>query len=254
MTTRRLKVLLVTLTGVLLIKSLAAQTAAAPAASDFSRGLSAYRSGDYPQATQVFRELNLREPSSGALQNLGNAEWQRGRTGAAILAWEQSLWLNPFDPRARNNLRFARENAQLETPVLRWYEIAASWLPASCWAWLVAGSLWIAIGALVFPGVFRWRRAAWQQAVAAFSFGVFLLCIPAQVGTLTRTNLGFVLQKETPLRLTPTSGADLVTRLAAGEPARKIRARGNYLFIRTHHSAGWVLKEQFGLICARSTP
>ncbi len=227
------------------------RTSAVSETNLFSIGVSAYRAGNFAQAAKAFRGLNARRLSSGALQNLGNAEWQNGRTGKAVLAWEQALWLNPFDQNARNNLRYARETAQLEAPELTWYEIASSWLPASGWAWLAGLTLWIVLGALVLPGFFRCRKSAWQQALAAFGFGAFLLCIPAQVGCVTRANLGIVLQKETTLRLTPTSGADVVTRLAAGEPVRNVRTRGTYIYVRTRNSAGWIQKEQLGLICSR---
>jgi tetratricopeptide (TPR) repeat protein len=227
---------------------------AASATDFFKAGNEAYKAGDYGPAAQAFRKAVALQPSSGALQNLGNAEWQRGRAGDAILAWEQALWVNPFDGNARNNLRFARESAQLESPELTWYEIASAWLPVNCWAWIAGISLWSAVGALVLPGVFRWRKAAWPQAVAALGLGLFLVSIPAHAGALRRSNVGFVLKADTPLRLTPTSGAEVLTRLAAGEPARRVRTRGNYVFVRTNRSSGWIEKSQLGLICTKGRP
>jgi tetratricopeptide (TPR) repeat protein len=223
----------------------------AAAVDSFTTGTAAYLSGDYDQAARAFRTAVAQRPSSGGLRNLGNAEWQRGQNGGAILAWEQALWVNPFDGRARNNLRFAREKAQIDSPELTWYEIASSWLPVNWWAWLAGLSLWLAVGALILPGVFRWRKATWPQAVAALGLGLFLVSIPAHVGALTRSNIGFVLNAETPLRLTPTAGGETLTRLAAGEPARRLRTRGNYVFVRTNRSSGWMEKSQLGLICAR---
>ena len=80
---------------------------------------------------------------------------------------------------------------------------------------------------------------------------VFLLSVPAQIGVHTRSRIGFILQKDTPLRLTPTLEAQAVTRLAPGEPARWVRARGNYVLIRTSRTRGWIEREQLGLICPR---
>jgi predicted oxidoreductase len=54
------------------------------------------------------------------------------------------------------------------------------------------------------------------------------------------------------LRLTPTHEAQAVTRMAAGEPARWLRARGNYVLIRTSRAIGWVEREQFGLTCPKT--
>jgi hypothetical protein len=215
----------------------------------FQAGLTVYRSGDYLRAADAFRASVAQEPSSGALQNLGNAEWQQQRAGGAILAWEQALWLDPFNPAARQNLRFARKTAQLEAPDLTWYEVISTWLPVSWWGWIAGVSLWLAVGMVLLPGILRLRKATWHQAVAALGLMVFLLSVPAHVGVYTRSRLGFILQPDTPLRLTPTLEAQAITRLAAGEPARRIRARGDYVLIRTSRTLGWVEVRQVGLTC-----
>jgi hypothetical protein len=224
---------------------------AASATQSFQSGSQAYRAGEFARAAQAFREAVAQQPSSGALQNLGNAEWQQGRNGEAVLAWEQALWLNPFDRNARNNLQFAREIAQLESPQLTWFEIASAWLPVNWWAWLAAISLWLAVGALTLPGIFRWRKSSWPQIVAALGLGFFLISLPAHFGTFTRSNIGFVLAPDTPVQLTPTAGAEVVTRLAAGEPARQVRTRGKYVFVRTNRASGWIEKNRIGRMCAK---
>ncbi len=216
----------------------------------FQDGVNAYRAADYARASEAFRESVARQPAAGALQNLGNAQWQRRRTGPAILAWEQSLWLHPFNPAARQNLRFARKAAQLEAPELAWYEVISTWLPVDWWGWIAGASFWLAVGVATLPGILRRRKATWHQAVAAFCLMVFLLSIPAYIGVQTRSRLGFVLHPDVPLRLTPTLEAQAVTRLAAGEPARRIRTRGNYVLIRTNRALGWVEQAQLGLTCS----
>ncbi len=225
-----------------------------PAASEpvsFSSGVAAYEAGDYPAAARLFRQAAQTQPASGTLVNLGLAEWQQGGVGEAIVAWEQARWLDPFEPRARNNLHFARTHAQLGSPELTWYEVASTWLPGNWWAWIVGGSLWFVVGMLTVPGVLRWRKSPWHQALAALGLGVLLLSLPAHVGVLTRTGFGFVLAEDVPLRLTPTAEAEAATRLAPGEPARCLRTRGDYIFIRTNHATGWIRRAEFGWVCAR---
>jgi len=220
----------------------------------FQTGLTAYRAADYPQAAEAFRQSVILQPASGALQALGNAEWQELRTGEALLAWEQALWLDPFDEAARQNLRFARKTAQLEAPELTWYEVISTWLPVGWWAWIAGGSLWLAVGMGYLPGILRRRKTTWHQAIAALALMVFLLTIPALFGVQTRARIGFVLQKDTPLRLTPTREAQAVTRLAPGEPARWVRTRGRFILIRTGRTLGWIEQGQFGLICPAREP
>lgn len=220
----------------------------APADALFRFGTNSFNAGEYVQAATAFAQAAALEPSGGTLQNLGLADWQCGRTGPAILAWEQALWVDPFNQPARMNLRFARRIAQLEGPDLNWAEVVSSWLPANWWAWVGGISLWTAVGVSTVPGLLRLRKAAWHQAVAAFGLALFLLSFPAHIGINSRSKIGFVLFKDVPLRLTPTAEAQVITRLAAGESGRVERIRGNYLLIRASHTAGWVERSQFQLI------
>lgn len=215
----------------------------------FRDGTAAFRANDFSVAVKAFRQSAALQPASGTLQDLGLAEWHRGHAGAAILCWEQSLWLEPFNTSARGNLRYARKVALLESPELTWYEVVSTWLPGNWWAWIAGISFWLAIAMVLLPAIFRRPKAAWHQAVAALGLTIFLLSIPAHLGVHTRSRIGFIQQKDTPLRLTPTQEAQSVTRLAAGEPARVQRQRGNYLLIRTNRSLGWVERSQFALVC-----
>jgi hypothetical protein len=235
----------------LLLLSTATGRCASPDAL-FQQGITTYKAGNYARAAQAFRESVARQPASGALLNLGNAEWQLGETGPAILAWERALWLDPFNQAAHQNLRFARKIAQIESPDLSWDEVVSTWLPVNWWAWITGGSLWLALSMTLLPGIFRWRKAAWHQAAAAVGLMVFLLSLPAHFGVHARSKLGFVLQKDTPLRLTPTSAGQITTHLGAGEPARVERTRGRYLLIRTSHSTGWIEPGQFSFLCPKS--
>jgi tetratricopeptide (TPR) repeat protein len=227
---------------------------ASPADALFRYATNAYSAGNYTQAAGAFAQASSLRPASGTLHNLGNAEWQQGLTGAAVLAWEQALWLDPFNKLARNNLHFGRRVAQLEAPELSWYEVVSTWLPANWWAWVAGLSLWTAVGISTVPGILRWRKADWHQAVAALGLAIFLLSVPAHMGVTSRARLGFVLLKDAPLKLTPTAEAQFITRLPSGEPGRLERERGNYLLIRTSHATGWVERSQFKLISSTPEP
>ena len=215
----------------------------------FRQGLDAYAVGAHDEAASSFRELSTNRPSSAVLHNLGNAEWKRGQTGEAILAWERAQWLDPFAPNTRANLRFARHVTQLPSPTLVWYEICSTWLPVNTWAWLCAVSFWTALALVLLPGILRARRADWHQAVAAAGFAVFLLTIPALLGVHTRANLGVIRTKDTPLRLTPTHEGQALAKLTAGEVVRLERTRAGYAYVRAgSDAAGWIERAQFGSI------
>jgi hypothetical protein len=217
----------------------------------FARGLELSRAGQFPEAAAAFAQSAAGRPAAGTLLNLGLAEWQRGHAGAAILAWEQARWIDPFESRAEANLRFARQVAQVDTPQLEWFEAVSAWLPPNAWVWLAGVTLWLAVGLLVLPGIFRWPKASWQQWLAALAFGCFLFSLTANFGVVSRTQTGFVLRKNAPLRLTPTRDGEIISAVAAGEPARRLRTRGNYVFVRTLGGAGWLDQSDFGPLCPR---
>lgn len=221
---------------------------ATSAADSFKAGIESYQTGQFVEAAKAFRESISLRPAAGTLVNLGMTEWRRGRTGAAVLAWEQALWVDSFNQTARDNLLFARESTGLDAPRLEWYETASTWLPTNSWSWIAGAGLWVALGMVTLPTVFRWRRSSWQQLLAALGLGAFLLSLPAHFGVMTRSHIGFVLERKTPLRLTPTEEADHVATLASGEPVRQLRLQGDYAFVSTRSGQGWIERDKLGLI------
>ena len=217
----------------------------------FAQGKELSRAGQFPEAAIAFDNSFKAKPAAGTLVNLGLAEWQRGHAGAAILAWEQARWIDPFDARAEANLKFARQVAQVDAPQLKWFEAESTWLPPNVWVWFAGASLWLAVGALVLPGIFRWPKAGWQQTLAALAFGFFLFSLTANIGVVSRTQIGFVLKKNALLLLTPTRESEIILTLSAGTPARGLRARGNYLFIRAAGESGWIEQSEFRRVCVK---
>jgi len=228
-----------------------AQPAPAAPETHFHAGVAAYEAGDYAVAARAFSDSLAVQPAAGTLLNLGLAEWRRGRTGEAILAWEQSAWLDPFNSAARKNLIYARENVPVSPPDLTWFEQTSTWLPAGFWAWITGGTLSLAVALVTVPAFLRKRKAGWHQTIAALAFGIFIVSLAPAVGIVTRSNLGIVTEKNTSLRLTPTLAAEPVAALSPGEPVRELRRRGNYLFVHTQIGNGWVERRQIGFVIPR---
>jgi tetratricopeptide (TPR) repeat protein len=229
---------------------LAATVAAPGQTAAFQKGLAAYTASDFAGAAQNFTEDLKHAPSAEGWRNLGNAQWQAGLAGPALLAWQRALWINPSDPNAAASLRFARQSAQLDEWPLRWWETYSLWLPPNTWTWLATACFWLTV-ALVFvwPVILGWRKSAWTQSLAAVAFGVWLLASAGAFGVHTRTALGVVRSPATPLRQTPTQHAQVLTKLPAGEAARCRLSRGNYYYVRTGSGdSGWLEKSQLALI------
>jgi tetratricopeptide (TPR) repeat protein len=214
----------------------------------FAAGQAAFQAGDLAGAAAIYEKTARLRPSVGAFVNLGIVEWQRGHAGAAILAWERARWMDPREAKAVQNLKFARTVLQASEPEWRWHEQASLWLPPNAWVWLAGACLWLAVGAVTLPPLFRRRRTGGLQWLAALAFGLFLFCLAANAGVVSRTQLGFVVKRNAPLQLTPTREGEIVTTLAAGEPVRQLQARGNYLLVRTAFGTGWMARNHIGLV------
>ena len=238
------------LAGLFVLVALLGAAGTGQAATDnfFAQGVAAYRAGQFAQAAQAFEDAAAEQPACGTLVDLGLAQWHCGQAGPAILAWEQAQWLAPFDERAIDNLRFARQVTQVDAPQLKWFEAISTWLPVNGWMWLVGAGLWLAVGAILLPGILRRQKAGWQQALAAAGLCLFLFGLTASIGVVSRTNIGFVLEKNAPLLLTPTRDGEVISTLTAGEPARWLRTRGSYYLIRTEYGTGWIQQKKFGLV------
>src|SRR5262249_41501724 len=135
----------------LLLTALTCRADGTAASDAFRRGADEYAAGNYQSAAFLFRTAST-PPAAGALYNLRDAEWKCDRPGAAILAWEQAQWLDPFNHNISNNLRFAQRARQLDAPNLAWYEICSTWLPADWWPWLACAGFWLAAAMMMLPG------------------------------------------------------------------------------------------------------
>jgi len=215
----------------------------------FRAGVAAYEAGRFELAAQAFRDSLAEQAAAGTLLNFGLADWHCGRTGEAILVWEQAAWLDPFNHAAQENLLYARETVSANPLELTWFEQASTWLPAGWWTWIAGVSLWLAVALVTLPDFFRIRKAGWHQTVAALALGLFLLSLAPSVGMFTRAKIGIVTDKNTSLRLTPTQAAEVIAPLPPGEPVRELRRRGNYFFVHTQDGNGWIERGQIKFLC-----
>jgi len=83
----------------------------------FSRGNDLYSRGDYAAASEAYRQIAAAGIRNGRVYyNLGNTCFRQNRIGEAILYYEKALKLDPTDPDARENLRFANQRIRDRIP------------------------------------------------------------------------------------------------------------------------------------------
>ncbi len=105
----------------------------------------AYINENYHQAIEIYEQIRQMEWESSVLYyNLGNAYYQAGQRGKAILNFERALRLDPNDEAVRHNLRIARAELperfeQLpQLFFLDWRDGFVRLLPVDGWAATIA--------------------------------------------------------------------------------------------------------------------
>jgi len=234
---------------------LAFAAATAGPTNAFTAGNTAYAAGRFTEAAEWFHTELQQTPSAEALRNLGNAQWQDGKVGPAILAWERAQWINPRDAEAGASLRFARSLRELTTPTLRWWELFSTYLPSEAWGWLAVLSFWSTLCfAVIFPVTMGWRRTGGQQSFAAIGLGIFLLAVTGLAGVQTRLNRAIITSATVNLLQAPALHAPVAGKLAAGDAVRVASARGHFYYLHTGTGeTGWVVENQLKLIADSSS-
>ena len=221
----------------------------------FAPGRSAYAAGQFTNAARFFQGELKRAPSAEAWHNFGDAAWQAGHPGEAVLAWQRARWINPYQTNAAASLRFVDGLGQFTEWSPTWTEKYSTWLPVNLWAGVATVSLWLAVALGLLPGIFPWRKTVWPQLLAAIALGTFVLTLPALAGIHGRTKLAVIREVNVPLRQTPTLTAQVRSRFAAGEMVRCQSVRGKYYFVRTaNEETGWVACDQLWFIAGDDLP
>ncbi len=118
----------------------------------FENANKAYRSGDYPKATQLYEALiSSGQHSSEIYFNNGNGYYKMQNFPSAILNYERAKRIDPLDEDLNYNLKIAYANTvdKIEPIPLLFYErwgnaFLLSFRP-STWSWIAIVFLWISL-------------------------------------------------------------------------------------------------------------
>jgi tetratricopeptide (TPR) repeat protein len=119
-----------------------------------------YAVGHYAEAAKIYEQLIAQDvQNSVVFYNLGNAYYQQGDLGRAILNYQRAARLAPRDGDIRANLEMAREQAielfpeEATGPINSLASVARNWLTLNETAVMALG-LWFTLGFLLLA----WRQ------------------------------------------------------------------------------------------------
>ena len=212
--------------------------AAAPVEFNAANGL--YDKGDFQGARAAYEALvQSGHRSANLFYDLGNAAFRQGDKGAAFLAYERALALEPSHPEAKANLNFLRNETGAKLPTVPWYGRALSWPVANEAAWVAAVAFW---GFCFSLAPLFWKKRP-ATALATFC-ALALIWSSAVVGWhASRGEIWIVTADNAQIRATPAENSPSTT-LPMGSQVRMLLERGPWLCVQLPDDAKvWLARE-----------
>lgn len=167
--------------------------------------------------------------SPDAYQALGNAYFQRGDFGKAILNYERGLRLKPGHKGLKNNLQYVRAEAGITRPELpdfflvRWWRAVGAALGAGTLFWLAMVFWWLAVVGAVIWFLRRKemdekkRFALLPAAVVSLVFALVLFSLGnSRNAFLSNDREAILVARQADLRVAPGPDATMEQSLSAG--------------------------------------
>ena len=180
--------------------------------------------------------------STAALFNQANANARAGKTGLAILNYEQAQLLAPNDPDIAANLQFVRAKAGLPDASENWLTHGLTCVPPNTMAWL--GSLGLALAGLglLLVRLYPRRRLAFRSLTFA---GALLVAaaLGSAIMTRPRLNEAVVIARAAPALTSPVLAAEPLFKLREGETVTVRAEHQDFALVRTTAGrSGWVAR------------
>ncbi len=215
-----------------------------------------------PAPAQLATLIDSMDLSPAYFLDLGNREFEAGRTGYAILAYERGLRLRPGQAELANNLAYVRAEAGLNErePAgffgLRWWRTAGAVIGATTAFVLAQVFWWAAVGTGLFWWIRRERMNEKQRfallplaVTAALLAGLFFSLGSSRNTVLRNRGEAILVVEDSELRVAPEAGASLEDRLGAGVKLRIVDTFGEYTKVALPDgSQGWLENTAFEVI------
>ncbi|MCP9235642.1 SH3 domain-containing protein [Lewinella sp. JB7] len=219
---------------------------------------------DYLHAAEILDSLERRgEVNAEFYHALGNARFESGRLGSAILAYERGLRLRPGNADLRNNIRYVREEAGLTTPdvpdffLLRWWRLAGAAVGVTaayliglfCWWLAVGGAVWWYLRRRQMEEKRRFALLPLSVVAATLAF-LFIMLGRTRNAYLHQTDEAILTAPEgATLRVSPTAAGSMEAELEAGHKVRITDEVNRFVKVQLGDGRqGYVLRESLEII------
>jgi len=220
-------------------------------------------SGDYAHAADILDSLETGlEPTAHFYLALGNARFESGRPGEAILAYERGLRLRPGSADLANNLRYVREEAGLpsltiqDVALLRWWRVAGATLGTTLAYTISLVLWWLAVAGAIWWYLRRKRMSEKRRfALLPAAAGVCVLALLffalgwSRYDYLYRSDEAIIVAPVATLRVSPTPEASAEAELPPGHKITITDRINRYVKVRLGDGRqGYLLLEEVAVI------
>ena len=214
----------------------------------FAQALQAYGTENFEEAARYLESLLPVFSSPEVHYNLANTFYRLREYPQAILHYEKAFALDPTDPDIRANLDLTLEAASLEPQPEAALSVIGDRLTWKTWLWLLCLGFWGLTATLLLARPSR-LALIWRNCLLTLFGLILIVSVLAQVPWISTADRAIILSPETPLRIAPTAGSPLETRLVAGTSVTAEESYSDYLRIRLEDGTqGWVLRSSVGKI------
>ena len=211
-----------------------------------------YDSAYYGEAIELYQQaINSGWESADLHYNIGNAYFELGDLGHAILSYSRAQRLDPSDLDIADNLRFARrfvglqlEGVELNPFVDYLKRITSNW-SLDAWGWLT--SVAFVMLSLIILWVILGRPDPVLYRLPIILFGLTLVTLVALTSFKYQSEFSYdravVIESETPVTSRPSDDSEIEFRATSGLEIRITSSSGDYfLALFENKRQGWIPK------------
>ena len=222
------------------------------AENEFQEANQEYARGQYQKALLLYNTVLHKEGISAPLLfNMGNAFYQSGDLGHAVLYYERALVLDPGNPDVEANLNYVRRESGLSLGPQPWWVRWTALLSINSWTRLMIISLALLGVLLLVRGLGRLQspltpvsstaggKVLWSSLIV-----VFLISAAAVLLQKRQLDRYIVVENDAAIHISPFDGAESRGVLKSGTLFSASKSFNDFFFGTDQAGlSGWVLRK-----------